>query len=69
VSLADRIITDGPFAAGDVQPEWMRWPKSADYNELRDELIELRAIVAKVEADQCGCLGGPLTIEWAREGA
>jgi hypothetical protein len=33
---------------------------------LAAEVTELREILAKVENDQCGCLGGPLTIEWAR---
>lgn len=33
--------------------------------EALNEIDELRAIVAKAEEDQCGCLGGPLTIEWA----
>jgi hypothetical protein len=31
----------------------------------RAEVDDLRTIVAKAEDDQCGCLGGPLTIEWA----
>jgi hypothetical protein len=32
--------------------------------EALNEIEELRAIVAKAEEEQCGCLGGPLTIEW-----
>lgn len=42
MTFADRIIGNGPFVAGQPQPDWMRWPTGADYNELRDELIELR---------------------------
>ncbi|HEY6924944.1 MAG TPA: hypothetical protein VI653_15825 [Steroidobacteraceae bacterium] len=35
--------------AGEVQPDWMRWPKAVDYNSLRDELIELRRLRAAPE--------------------
>lgn len=66
--LGDLIVNHGPFT------EPLRFGGFGDQDEftdhrhldaLRDELIELRAIVAKVETDQCGCLGGPLSIEWA----
>jgi hypothetical protein len=66
VSLADLIIELGPFSAGDVIPPALLRLTAVGMNELRDELIELRAIVAKVEDEQCGCLGGPFSIEWVR---
>lgn len=72
--LADMIVDNGPYVAGQAMP-FPRTPgghpliSAAQINELRDELIELqeaREIIAKAEDHQCGCLGGPFTIEWAR---
>lgn len=54
-SLADTIIEVGPFAPGEEMGGLgMALHRSADLNELRDELIELRAIVAKCRACTCG---------------
>lgn len=50
-ALGDRIIRDGPFAAGAVLPEWVKGPlPAAEWNALRDELIELRGRAAHVAA-------------------
>lgn len=60
MSLADQIIEHGPFVAGEVQPDWMRWPKAVDYNALRDELIELRRLRAAPE--------GPAVVQGSNSG-
>jgi hypothetical protein len=66
-TLGDRIVEHGPFT------EPLRFggfgddDELTDYrelNELRDELIGMRAAIAKADRDQCGCLGGILS-EWA----
>lgn len=45
MSLADRIIEDGPFIAGDVMPAWAgEFHRTQALNELRDELIAARAL-------------------------
>lgn len=43
-ALGDRIVGDGPFVAGGVQPSWLvEIHAAAEWNGLRQELIELRA--------------------------
>jgi hypothetical protein len=46
--LGDLIIGTQRWMAGDVIPERLRLIASDDLNALRDELIRLRAIAAKV---------------------
>lgn len=67
MTLADLIIEHGRWWPGQSVKELLgKVVDCHELNQLRDELIEMRAIIAKVESDQCGCLGGPLSIEWAR---
>jgi hypothetical protein len=50
VSLAEQIIDGGPYVAGDVMPGWMHQPTAVGWNELREELLELRRLRARAEA-------------------
>lgn len=67
--LGDLIVEHGPYSPENPQGELLwRIGRYAEVNALRDELIELRTVLAKVEDNQCGCLGGPLTMEWVHAG-
>lgn len=47
MTLAEQIIDSGPYIPGDASP-FDRWPplRSSDFNQLRDELLELRQLKA-----------------------
>ena len=42
MSFADRIIDHGPATAGDMIPPFVALMAAADFNELREHLIEAR---------------------------
>ena len=64
MNLADQIIEHGPYVVDEIA---YVTGSTAEFNALRDELIELRklrAAAARADYDQCGCLGGILG-EWS----
>lgn len=50
MTISDQIIENGPYTAGDVIPGVLHFPQAAEFNALRDELIELRRLRAAAEA-------------------
>lgn len=42
--LGDEIIEQGPYSAGDPNPLFLQPLTATELNELRDELMRLRAV-------------------------
>lgn len=47
--LGDILIEQGPFIAGGIVPRELQRLKAADFNELRDEIIDGRSVIAHQE--------------------